>query len=155
MKRILPIIITMLFTASCSTLHTLIQGKLNSPFPEVNSPNLVFVEDYVTYKDNTPYVKKSTIRQELENDLRGQLALRLYGEVQTRSESNVLRGNNDSEYSKDFVSWTMTSAKMSFPADVVWTEEKEVLNHGIIYYWVRITADTKKMVNYYENTVLK
>ena len=158
MKKIFALIaIVMMATIvnSCSSLSKVPQSsnKLSSPFPTVKTTELTFVENYVTYTLGAPYAERVGKQSELKNDLRGELALAIYSEVKTYNESRTVRNAGDEEYSKDFLAWTLTTANMKLPGDVVYTTEEEVKKGNTVYYWVRISTDKKKLSNFYEKSV--
>lgn len=154
-KIVILMVMAIVALASCGTMRNVPQSanKLHSPFPAVKGTEITFVENYVTYPLNASYTERVGKQAELKNDLRGELATTLYADVKTYNETQISRNAGDEEYSKDFLAWTLTTANMNFPADLVYTTEEEVRKGNTIYFWVRISADKKGMAKYYENAV--
>lgn len=155
MKKFILLALAVVAIASCGTMKNVPQSenKLNSPFPQVQGTEITFVENFVTYELNAPYVERVSKQAELRNDLRGELATALYSETKTYSESRTERNAGDTEYNKDFLAWTLTTANMKLPGDLVYTTEQEVKRGNTIYFWVRLSANKKKMADYYEKSV--
>lgn len=155
MKKFLYFFVAFFALVSCGALKGVPQSsnKIGSPFPKVNNTDITFVENYVTYPVRASYTERIGKQAELKNDLRGELATTLYADVKTYNETQVSRGAGEEEYSKDFLSWTLTTANMNFPSDLVYTTEEEVRKGKEVYFWVRISADKRGMAKYYEKSI--
>ena len=160
MKKIYAILIilaTAIMFNACSSMRNVPQSnnKLGSPFPAVKDNGVTFVEAHVEYAKGASIGEIMSKQTELKNILRGELAKAIYADIQTYDETRAVRGSGDDEYSTEFASWVLTTSNVSFPGDIVYMTECEVLNkkEGAISYWVRFTTDKKKMLNYYEKSV--